>query len=110
MRKQRKNIQLIGVMETEFDGIGWAIEQEKKPRAVSTIAQEITTDWHSRIYFGAKPYLQAMHWLTSIDDHYGLDSGRSVVAYFLSNAQTWRGEVARRVKKELNGMLKDQRS
>lgn len=29
-------------------------------RAISTIAQEITTDWHSRIYFGAVPYLKAM--------------------------------------------------
>lgn len=79
-------------------------------RALSTIAQEITTDWHQRINYGAKPYLRAMHWLTSIDDTYGLDSGHSVVAYFLSNAQTWRGEVARRVKKELNGMLKRTRS
>ena len=34
------------------------------------------------------------------------DSGRSVVAYFLANAGTWRGEVARRVKKELNAMIK----
>jgi hypothetical protein len=47
-----------------------------------------------------------MSTLDSIDDDYFLDSGRSIVAYFLGNAGTWRGEVARRVKKELNKMLK----
>jgi len=35
-----------------------------------------------------------------------MDSGDSIVRYFLSNASTWRGETARRVKKELNAMLK----
>jgi len=74
-------------------------------RAVSTIAREIVQDWRPPNY-AAAPYLRAMHWLTSIEDKYGLDSGRSVVAYFLSNAGTWRGETARRVKKELNAMLK----
>jgi hypothetical protein len=35
-----------------------------------------------------------------------MDSGRSIVAYFLSNASTWRGETAKRIKLELNKMLK----
>jgi hypothetical protein len=42
--------------------------------------------------------------LNSIDDKYGYDSARSIVNYFLANAGTWRGEVARRIKKELKGM------
>lgn len=73
-------------------------------RAISTIAREIVTDWRP-VNYAAVPYLKAMHWLTTIDDDYFWDSGRSVVAYFLSNAGTWRGEVARRVKKELKGLL-----
>lgn len=74
-------------------------------RPIYEIAAEITNDWKN-VYFGAKPYLGAMYHLNSIKSTYGLDSGRSVVAYFLANASTWRGETARRVKKELNAMLK----
>ena len=35
------------------------------------------------------------------DGKYFLDDWTSIVVYFLSNAQTWRGDVAREVKKEL---------
>lgn len=73
-------------------------------RSVSAIALEIRRDWR-KVYFGAVPYLEAMFALNTVDDDYGFDSGRSVVAYFLSNAATWKGEVARRVKKELKAML-----
>jgi len=44
--------------------------------------------------------------LNSIKDNYGYDSGTSVVAYFLSNASSWKGETARRIKKELKAMMK----
>lgn len=47
-----------------------------------------------------------METLNSIDDDYFLDTGRSVVLYFLANASQWKGETARRIKKELNGLLK----
>jgi len=75
-------------------------------RPICTIASEIKKDWR-KIYFGAKPYLEAMFSLTNISDNYGLDSGKSVVAYFLSNASTWRGDVARRIKAELKQLLKE---
>jgi ribosomal protein L37E len=39
--------------------------------------------------------------LDSIKDNYGYDSGKSIVAYFLSNAAQWKGETAKIVKKEL---------
>ena len=74
-------------------------------RSLSTIAREITTDWHNP-YFGAVPYLQAMRSLDTIHDRYGEDSAKSIVLYFLSNATTWRGDVARRVKAELKAMCK----
>ena len=74
-------------------------------RNLSEIAREIRKDW-TKVYFGAVPYLDAMGTLNSITDSYGFDSGKSIVAYFLANAGTWRGEVARNVKKELNKMLK----
>ena len=60
----------------------------------------------AKIYFGAKPYLSAMLSLDKITDKYMFDDADSIVRYFLANATTWRGEVARRIKKELNSMLK----
>jgi hypothetical protein len=74
-------------------------------RPLYEIAKEINKDW-SKVYFGAVPYLNAMYSLELITDRYGLDSGKSIVAYFLSNASTWKGETAKRVKLELNAMLK----
>lgn len=77
-------------------------------RPVHEIAREIRKDWSATakngIYFGAKPYLDAMSTMTSIGDNYGMDKGTSIVAYFLSNASTWRGETAKRVKLELKKM------
>lgn len=74
-------------------------------RPLYVIAAEIRKDWKN-VYFGAVPYLDAMEALTSIKDAYYYDSGESVVLYFLSNATTWRGEVARRIKAELKAMAK----
>lgn len=74
-------------------------------RSLSTIANEITENW-AKPYFGAVPYLQAMLSLDKISDKYGYDDGRSIVRYFLANAQSWRGDVAKRVKAELKGTLK----
>lgn len=75
-------------------------------RDLNIITKEIEKDWEN-VYFGAVPYLEAMKTLKSINDMYIVDSGKSIVIYFLANAQTWRGEVARRIKKELNQMLKE---
>jgi hypothetical protein len=74
-------------------------------RSLSVIAREIRKDW-TKVYFGAVPYLDAMSCLDKVSDNYGMDSGRSIVAYFLANATTWKGETARNVKKELNAMIK----
>jgi hypothetical protein len=74
-------------------------------RPIYEIAREIRADW-LKPYFGAVPYLIAMETLTSLTDNYGCDSARSVLAYFLSNATTWRGETARKIKLELKAMLK----
>jgi hypothetical protein len=72
-------------------------------RPLYEIAREIRKDW-SPVNYAAKPYLDAMRELSSIDDDYYADSGRSVVLYFLSNAASWRGENARRIKAELKSL------
>ena len=72
---------------------------------LSTIAKLIRSDWKN-IYFGARPYLDAMECLQTTADNYGDDSGKSIVQYFLANAQSWRGNTARAVKAKLNEILK----
>ena len=74
-------------------------------RPLYVIALEIRNNWGVKVNYAAKPYLEAMGTLSSIDDKYGYESGKSIVRYFLANAGTWRGDVARRVKAELKGML-----
>jgi hypothetical protein len=69
------------------------------------IAHEIRKDWKKPNY-AAVPYLDAMSQLDSIEDKYYCDDGYMIVAYFLSNASSWRGEKAKEIKKELNAMLK----
>jgi hypothetical protein len=74
-------------------------------RPLHQISAEIERTW-AKPYFGAVPYITAMHALTGIDDSYGFDDAEEIVMYFLSNAATWRGEDARRIKAELKEMLK----
>jgi hypothetical protein len=60
-------------------------------RSIETIANEIRKDWGVKVNYAAKPYLQAMYGLNSISDNYGCDSAKSIIAYFLCNASSWRG-------------------
>lgn len=69
-------------------------------RSIREIALEIRKYWE-KPYFGAKPYLEAMLSLETINDNFGQDSAKSVVVYFLGNASTFRGEHAKRLKAEL---------
>ena len=73
--------------------------------SLAQLAGEIRKDWKN-VYFGAVPYLDAMIQLESIEDDYYADSGRTVVVYFLANANTWRGSVAKAIKAELKRRLK----
>ena len=75
-------------------------------RPIETIANEIRKDWGVKTDFAARPYLKAMYGLNSISDNYLCDSASEIIARFLSNASTYRGETAKRIKKELNAMLK----
>ena len=81
------------------------ITVDYKTQTLGQISQVIRHDW-KKVYFGAVPYLSAMQTLESVNDKYGYDSGSSIVAYFLANASTWRGETAREIKKELNRRIK----
>lgn len=75
------------------------------PRSIKTITQDIKKDW-TKVSPYAQPYLDAMLTLESITDHYYLDDAKSIVLYFLANAQGWRGETARKIKQELKDLCK----
>lgn len=74
-------------------------------RPVYEIANEIKTDWGTKLSPYAKPYVQAMECLQSVESPYGQDSGKEIVLRFLCNAGSWRGETAKRVKTELKQMV-----
>jgi hypothetical protein len=75
-------------------------------RTISAIAYEIQREWGAKVNYAAKPYLDAMKGLDSVNESYGFDSGRSVVLYFLGNASSFKGEKAKALKQELKDMLK----
>ena len=75
------------------------------PRSISQIAAEIREDWKKIDPF-ANEYLKAMFSLDSIHDNYYFDPGVEIVLRFLCNAGSWRGETARRIKKELRDLAK----
>lgn len=73
------------------------------------LARMCQRDW-PRAYFGARPYIDALLGLTSLDEPYGCETARDVVVGLLANAQTWKGPIARAVKAELTRRLKGKRS
>jgi hypothetical protein len=75
-------------------------------RSISSIARDIKRVW-VKPYFGAKPYLDAMLSLNTINDTYIYDDAKTVIMYFLANASTFRGNDARVLKAELKELLKN---
>jgi hypothetical protein len=74
-------------------------------RPIFKIAKDIKSEWGSKVYFGAAPYLEAMQFLSNKNDKYGFDNGETILRYFLSNASTFRGETARKLKEEIKNIL-----
>ena len=72
-------------------------------RSIRSIALDIRREW-AKVNYAAKPYLEAMLELNSINDKYYNDSAKSVVLYFLSNAASFRGERAKALKAELKAL------
>lgn len=74
-------------------------------RPLYVIAADISKNW-PKVNFAAVPYLDAMYRVEHITDNFGHDSAKSIVLYFLSNAGSWRGPEAKRIKAELKTMAK----
>lgn len=73
-------------------------------QSISTIAREISRDWKN-VNYAAKPYLEAMRSLDSVNDSYYQDSAKSVVSYFLANASGYRGDTAKAHKAALKAIV-----
>lgn len=77
-------------------------------RPLYQIANEIVSDYMDRgksLPDAARAYVEPMQFLTSMDDTFGYDDAETVVIYALSNLTGWRGDTARRVKREMQTAL-----
>ena len=74
-------------------------------RPLYQIARDVAKDWRP-VNYAAKPYLDAMASLGHVSESYGQDSAKSIVLYFLGNATSWRGPVAKAIKAELKAIIK----
>lgn len=77
-------------------------------RPIYEIAGEIKSIWSkvgSGVNFAAKPYLVAMLSLENKGSMYGCDDAKSIIMYFLSNANTFRGPEAKALKAELKKIV-----
>lgn len=70
-------------------------------RPIHQIAADIKRKWGPKIYFGAKPYVDAMLSLSVRGEHYGMDSSDDILLRFFSNASAFRGDEAKALKYEL---------
>jgi hypothetical protein len=98
-------------MPTPLTFYGAEIEDVERV-TLSDLAILIRADWRhtskNGVNYAAEPYLTAMQSLNVVNPReaqYGLDPGDEIVAYFLANATSWRGDVARSVKAELKRRL-----
>ncbi len=87
MKITRKQIRTI---------IEQAMKTHPGDRSISEIAAEIDQVW-PKVHYTARPYLDAMYSLEGPNDKYGMDSAKSIIEYFLSNASSFKGPDAKRI-------------
>jgi hypothetical protein len=59
-----------------------------------------------RINGAAAPFVEGLGEVRTARDRWYAQTGADAIRGFLMNAQTWRGEVARRIKLELKAILR----
>jgi len=90
-----------GKPATEAQLVAGITDRQLSSVYICTLARLIRKDWGAKMFYGAKPYANAMLEIEHVNDRFGNENAKDVVIYFLSNAGTWRGEVAKAVKAEL---------
>ena len=84
----------------------WYDGKDFSKMTLSQISDVIFSDWRD-MSPKAFPYADAMRDLDSMEDMYGSDPASSVVAYFLTNAEDWKTETAKKINEVLQKMLTD---
>lgn len=104
-------------MHAEYDAavkkaLNESEEGEEKPLPpLYSIARGIQKNWKN-VHYAAKPYLDAMRTIKDVHDNYGHDSGHSIVAYALSNMNSYHSksvhdsDLAKEHKAQLKAHLK----
>lgn len=96
---------IVQLADVEIAKLDPEAKAKGNERTLHAIAKEIKANWPN-VNYAAQPCLVAMSQMTSIDDMYGMEYGDMIVLRFLSNANGWRGEAAKRIKAELNAQVK----
>jgi hypothetical protein len=84
------------------------LSQNYGEMTLGELARVIRRTW-KKVNYAAKPYLDAMATFDEMDPakaRYIQDPGTQIVAYFLSNASSFRGPEAKAIKAELKKRLK----
>jgi len=90
------------------DGLDAETSKKIKSGNLEILANMIRRDLRAQgkdVPFGAKPYLDAMSRMNDVNEMYGADDGKSIVAYALSNLASYKGETARAIKAELKARM-----
>lgn len=75
-------------------------------RPIYEIAADIRREWGpSNVNYAAKPYLDAMLQLSDMNSRFYEDDAKTILAYFLSNAGSFRGGRAKELKDEIKVLL-----
>ena len=80
---------------------------------ISDLSRIISRDFRSQgkeVPYNLVPYLDALRQMDSADDVYGVESGKSIIAYALSNMASYKGPTARAVKAELKRRMKESKA
>lgn len=70
--------------------------------------QKTPTTYRKKFVY-AVPYIDALSCLSEPNENYGYDNGYGLIAYLVGNLGSYRGETAKRLKKELNDILKSRK-
>ena len=80
-------------------------KEKQRHKPLSQYAAEILGDW-SNPPDHVRERLVALKSVDQITGYYGLDPVKTIVLYLLADMRGWRGDTAKRIKKELNDICK----
>ncbi len=107
-RKETKMKIAREILRLAYDVVTPAIPANLNQMSLNDIGRLIQRNWNP-IGYAAKPYVDAMRNIDS-NGMFFADDWQTIVAYALSNMNTWRGgDFAKAVKNELNRRLKVKR-